>query len=252
MVSPRWQQESREIYEHYTIYHQSGGAEQNVFDLLGGAGKPRSDRIIQAIRQACALPAQGRLLDIGCGNGSFLSAWSRLISGWSLCGTEVSEKYKAGTTILQPNELLVIYTDGVTEARDAAAHLFSEERTAQILKTGGAMSAAAMVDRLVAAVDAFTGEAEQADDITILAVQFRPPPHLDGRDGDRLPRDTVVIHNRVTDLAEIEVMLDRLGERGRLSSDTMSEIRIVCDEVLANIIEHGFPDGAEHDITVSV
>jgi SAM-dependent methyltransferase len=35
------------------------------------------------------------LLDIGCGNGSFLSAWSRLIPGWSLCGTEVGEKYKA-------------------------------------------------------------------------------------------------------------------------------------------------------------
>jgi len=153
---------------------------------------------------------------------------------------------------LVPGATLVVFTDGVTEARDATANLFSEERTAQALRTGGAMSAAATVDRLVAAVDAFTGDAEQADDITILALQFRPPPHLDARDGDRRFGETVVIHNRAAELDAIEAMLDRLAERGRLPSDTMSEIRIVCDEVLANIIGHGFPDGTEHDVTVSV
>ena len=40
------------------------------------------------------LPARGRLLDLGCGNGSFLSAWSRLVPGWSLAGSEVSDKYR--------------------------------------------------------------------------------------------------------------------------------------------------------------
>lgn len=95
IVTPQWRQEADQIYAGYTIYHQSGGAEQNVFDNQSGAGKPRSDKIIQALRGACALPVNGRLLDIGCGNGSFLSAWSRLIPGWSLCGSEVSEKYKA-------------------------------------------------------------------------------------------------------------------------------------------------------------
>ncbi len=94
LVTPQWRADANQIYADYTIYHQSGGVEQNVFDDRSGAGKPRSDRIIQALRGACALPARGRLLDIGCGNGSFLSAWSRAIPGWSLCGSEVSEKYK--------------------------------------------------------------------------------------------------------------------------------------------------------------
>lgn len=95
LVTPQWQTEADQIYAGYTIYHQSGGAEQNVFQNSSGAGQPRSEQLIHALRTACPLPGQGRLLDIGCGNGSFLSAWSRLIPGWSLCGTEVSEKYKA-------------------------------------------------------------------------------------------------------------------------------------------------------------
>ncbi len=94
-VTKQWGEEASQIYANYTIYHQSGGAEQNVFDPQSGVGKPRSDKLIQALMRECALPATGRLLDIGCGNGGFLSAWSRSIPGWSLCGSEVSDKYKA-------------------------------------------------------------------------------------------------------------------------------------------------------------
>src|SRR6187551_1882385 len=57
-----------------------------------------------------------------------------------------------------------------------------------------------------------------------------------------------MIRNRPADLDVIEAFLDRLATRAQLPSDTMSEIRIVCDEVLANVIAHGFPDGAEHEI----
>ena len=94
VVTPEWSAEADRIYAGYTIYHQSGGSEQRVFDGRGGSGQPRSQRIIGALRQAVPLPARGRLLDLGCGNGSFLSAWSELIPGWSLAGSEVSEKYK--------------------------------------------------------------------------------------------------------------------------------------------------------------
>src|SRR6266496_853917 len=94
VVEPAWQTEADRIYAGYTIYHQSGGKEQNIFPG-GGGGKPRSEGVIAALREAVALPDGGRLLDIGCGNGSFLSAWSRLVAGWSLCGSEVNEKYKA-------------------------------------------------------------------------------------------------------------------------------------------------------------
>ena len=152
---------------------------------------------------------------------------------------------------LAPGEILVAFTDGVTEASDLGARLFSEERAAEALRAEGVISAAAAVDRLVSAVEAFAGQAAQADDISILALQFRPPSHDAGLDGN-LPLETVVIRNRPADLDAIEGLLDRLATRARLPSDAMSQIRIVCDEVLANVIAHGFPDEAEHEIEVSV
>lgn len=111
LVTPAWQTEADVIYRDYTIYHQSAGAEQNVFDRSSGQPSPRSERIIQALRQGLPLPGHGRLLDIGCGNGAFLAAWSRLVPGWSLCGSEVSDTHRARLERLPGFERL--FTEGL-------------------------------------------------------------------------------------------------------------------------------------------
>jgi phosphoserine phosphatase RsbU/P len=170
-----------------------------------------------------------------------------------VAGAAPSVAYSESRRRLAPGDVLVAFTDGVTEASDAGARLFSEERAAEAIRSAGVVSAAAVVERLGAAVEAFAGRSAQADDITILALQFRPPLHEAALDGDLPPVvETVVIHNHTADLDAIEAVLDRLAERAGLPLETMAQIRVVCDEVLANVISHGFPDGAEHEIEVRV
>ena len=94
VTTPQWAAEADEIYANYTIYHQSGGVEQPTFNAATGVGRSRSDAIVEALSRHVALPARGRALDFGCGNGAFLRAFSRALPGWTLCGSEVSEKYK--------------------------------------------------------------------------------------------------------------------------------------------------------------
>lgn len=93
-ITPEWQAEADRIYANYTIYHQSGGREQRVFGT-GGAGLPRSEKIVSALRRVVGVPEAGRLLDVGCGNGAFLTAWSRQMPGWALAGSEVSDTNRA-------------------------------------------------------------------------------------------------------------------------------------------------------------
>jgi len=93
-VDDQWQQDCQKIYDGYTIYHQSGGIEQPVFAANSGAGRSRSETIVQALLKNNPLPAKGRLLDVGCGNGAFLRACSQALPDWSLCGSEVNDKYK--------------------------------------------------------------------------------------------------------------------------------------------------------------
>ena len=92
---PVWRDECRSIYRDYAVYALAGGAEQRVFDQTGSAAASRSDAILEHLSGTVSLPAVGRLLDIGCGNGAFLSAFSRRYPGWSLHGAELDARHRA-------------------------------------------------------------------------------------------------------------------------------------------------------------
>lgn len=91
---PVWRDEVEHIYAAYTIYHQSGGHEQAVFDRSGFPAT-RSSRLVDRLGRYLQLPGTGRLLDVGCGNGAFLREFNRMRPGWALAGVEVGERYRS-------------------------------------------------------------------------------------------------------------------------------------------------------------
>jgi SAM-dependent methyltransferase len=95
VVDPVWQSEVERIYKAYTIYYQSNGTEQAVFEEGSGQASLRSERLLKHLWSQVRLPEAGRLLDIGCGNGALLCAFSRLTTRWSLVGTELNDKYRS-------------------------------------------------------------------------------------------------------------------------------------------------------------
>ncbi|MHB8468484.1 MAG: PP2C family protein-serine/threonine phosphatase [Gaiellaceae bacterium] len=76
--------------------------------------------------------------------------------------------YEERTASLGAGATLLLYTDGVVEARDAAAELLGDERLATLV--AATARPAALVDSILAAVDAHLGGAPRADDVTLLAV----------------------------------------------------------------------------------
>ena len=71
---------------------------------------------------------------------------------------------------LAPGDLVVFYTDGVTEARGPVGGFFGDERLiAAATSTRG--NARTILDAIVSSVAAFTAGAEQADDVTIVVAQ---------------------------------------------------------------------------------
>ena len=90
-----WQSDVEKIYQAYSIYHQSGGAEQTVFEEVSGRASSRSERLLECLYAHLQLPKTGRLLDVGCGNGALLHAFGRFAPLWSLAATELNDKYRS-------------------------------------------------------------------------------------------------------------------------------------------------------------
>lgn len=77
-------------------------------------------------------------------------------------------RYKSQTRSFPPGSLLLLYSDGITEAENAAGEEFENERLEALIPLDGSATAEILRDRVAAAVDAFVGEAPQKDDQTLV------------------------------------------------------------------------------------
>jgi trans-aconitate methyltransferase len=95
MTNDAWREEITNIYRAYEIYHHGGGKEQHVFEQSSGAASSRSDRLVSMLATLPVHPLSGRLMDIGCGNGAFLTSFGRAFPNWEMEGLEWDDKYRS-------------------------------------------------------------------------------------------------------------------------------------------------------------
>ncbi len=72
---------------------------------------------------------------------------------------------------LHPDDILIIYTDGITEAMNSRRELYGEERFLSAIRRYGHLDVVEFVKKLKEDIHAFTGEYEQNDDITLVAIK---------------------------------------------------------------------------------
>lgn len=79
--------------------------------------------------------------------------------------------YTKATIPLRSGDIVVLYTDGVTEASNIRDELFGEERLQKIILSHRGLSAGEITRKILLNVQEFTGDAPQSDDITLLVVK---------------------------------------------------------------------------------
>ena len=90
--------------------------------------------------------------------------------GPPLCAVD-DFSYRPARIQLRPGDMLCVVSDGLTEAVNASGELFGAARVERSLAS--AATARAAVDALRRDVASFVGAAAQADDQTVLALQWR-------------------------------------------------------------------------------
>ena len=164
---------------------------QGSLRALAGASGTLAELVRGLNRQVCANSQNGRFttaflaeLDPATGALRYLCAghnppilkredgtFERLKSDNIPLGIELNEDYKTGATRLAPRDLLMIYTDGVTEARNEDNQEFGEARLMSLLGKAGGERSALTLSNLMQDLDEFVGAAVQHDDITCLIVR---------------------------------------------------------------------------------
>ena len=167
-------------------------------------------------------------------------------TGGRVLGLLEETTYAGSRLVLGPGETLLLYTDGVTEALDPAEQFFSERRLESILTQINFASAREQIEYLTREITLFAAGAEQADDITTLAIRFLGPA---GSNNGELQ---FTLKNRI---AEIAALGERLGEFAavhQLTPNVLHDLNLALEEAVTNIISHGYSDHREHEILVCI
>jgi sigma-B regulation protein RsbU (phosphoserine phosphatase) len=123
-------------------------------------------------------PVSGSLVYVNCGHNAPLlrrvnGAVVQLDPTGPALGLVESPVFVPARAVVLVGDLLFIYTDGVSEARDPYGRFFGEHRVTSLV-CDGAVDVFDLVECIEQALASHAGAADQSDDITMLAVHRRP------------------------------------------------------------------------------
>ena len=148
---------------------------------------------------------------------------------------------------LAEGDTFLLYTDGITEAMNPNQELFSEKRLVTLFTSGEHESSEELVHGLISAVKEYEAGSEQADDITVLAIQYFRAAHRPMNASLEL-----IIHNQISEIGEFNQRFAAFAEQQQLPGQVVVSMQIVFEELLSNIIKYNFSDDAPHDIEIKV
>ena len=99
----------------------------------------------------------------------------RLETGGLICGLFETAVYEEESVPLQPGDVLVIFSDGVSEALNAAGEEFGDPRILECVKRNQNGEPKRVLDCLVQTVKSFAAGTVQSDDVTAVVVRFGKP-----------------------------------------------------------------------------
>jgi serine phosphatase RsbU (regulator of sigma subunit) len=93
-----------------------------------------------------------------------------------ILGVRRNFSYEEKTTTLNPGDILLLYTDGITEAENQDGEFFGEDRLCSLLQEQIDMEPAAIIENILHQVRLFTGQQSFNDDVSMVVLKMNPPP----------------------------------------------------------------------------
>jgi len=82
-------------------------------------------------------------------------------------------RYEQAVCCMLPGDVLILFTDGITEAMTKADDEWGEDKLIAAVREYSALDSVHIIQAVFRAVDGFTGSAEQYDDMTLLVMKLR-------------------------------------------------------------------------------
>ena len=135
------------------------------------------------------------------------------------------------------DDALFLYTDGLSEAENAAQEQFGEDRIEKALH--GRKRSADHLENIRQQVSQFVGEAPQSDDLTMLFIHYlahvvpaQQECHLE-------------LHNDIKQISLLAEFIENIAEEKQLDETLAMNLNLALEEAVTNVILYAYPKGTD-------
>ena len=148
-------------------------------------------------------------------------------AGFVLAGMQ-GIRYRAGSIQLEPGDKVFQYSDGIPEAINSEKAPYGMKRLESVLAKNSEKAPSELLPLVKADVDAFVGDADQFDDITMLCIEFKG----NGRKAE------ISLTPDAESVKTVAEFLDTTLEAWDIPMKVVSKLQIVADEIYSNIVRY--------------
>ena len=146
-------------------------------------------------------------------------------------------------------DMVFLYTDGLTEAKNAEHEEFGLKRVEAVLKSFDKQDnvpTESLINKMSKQVAAFVGNSEQSDDLTLLAIQYTP---------QKTPlvfRESLTLKNKVSEISKLNAFVQSATATLNMEKGLANQIKLAVEEAVINIIDYAYSNGTEGNIDITI
>ena len=140
--------------------------------------------------------------------------------------------YEGQQMQLKAGDMLFLYTDGLSEASNTTGKLFGRKRVNELAAEHATDSPQQLAELMESEVHHHAGNAEQSDDITLLAIKWQPS-HLSPLTSH------LSMSSSMDDIGALEPFISQAAQQAGLEDRETKRLRLAVEETVANVINHG-------------
>src|SRR5574344_1360980 len=148
-------------------------------------------------------------------------------------------RYNAEEIKLEPGDSILLYTDGVTEANNKSGEFYGENNLLEALNSKALLKSKDVIKEVTEALNEYTADCEQADDITMLAFKYTGVKNL---------LEKIEVPAQVSELKPFLNWLENLCIKCGMDNENKSKMLMSAEEVFVNIAYYAYPDHLKEKI----
>lgn len=140
---------------------------------------------------------------------------------------------------LKDGDLLFLYTDGLSEAKNTSKLSMGREHVQQLAQAHNGDTARQLVELMETEAHRYAGEAEQSDDITLLAIRWKDLG------------SSLTLKPTMDEIGLLKPFVIEAAQRAGISEKEAKRLRLAVEESVANIINYGEATAITLQTTIS-